>query len=297
MRGRRRQLCLWDGWGVGGRGTLSGYASRGGLLIFHGFRDVQKSNLCGIISFMSASKYGWDPAVLKRLPFVFFDVGSWGILGIYRVSNDSEKKQHGPTTVTRSTRIGNSSATTPGIKLDPLVIWHNHTTLPFTDDLVTYWYPIDKAWWFSIAMLKLLYQRINVWDFHGWVLWWLQGSELVQKGISLLWEGRMAMDPGWFHGKSHLRWPEVCSFDAMVIHWHITRGREWQGPPKQGPPQGAAKGPIFHGETNGLGYPLPFRNTREPRPESPKTGESLAGPPKLRSQLEWAVSFFASHFA
>ena len=116
------------------------------------------------------------------------------------------------------------------------------------------------------------------------------GSEGYQLGRAL------AMDPGWFHGKSHLRWPEVCSFDAMVIHWHTTRGREWQGPPKQGPP-GAAKGPIFPGETNGLGYPLPLRNTREPRPESPKTGESLAGPPKLRSQLEWAVSFFASHFA
>ena len=62
------------------------------------------------------------PCCFEEVALCFFDVGSWGILGIYRVSNDSEKKQHGPTTVTRSTRIGNSSATTPGIKLDPLVI-------------------------------------------------------------------------------------------------------------------------------------------------------------------------------
>lgn len=92
-------------------GTLSGYALQSWVVDFPWVQrcsEVQFMwHICGIISVMSASKYAWDSA--------FFDVGSWGIMGMYRVNMDQ-------TTVTRSTRIENSSATTPGIKLDPLVI-------------------------------------------------------------------------------------------------------------------------------------------------------------------------------
>ena len=143
-------------------------------------------------------------------------------------------------------------------------------------------------------------QRINVWDFHGWrrplvtpVIW--SGSEGYQ-----LWEG-LSHGSWMIYSWEKPPWPaEVCSFDAMVIHcWHITRGREWPGPPKQGPPQGAAKGPIFHGETNGFGvHPSSQKHPRA-------TGGIFKdrGEPRRFSEIAiptgvscW-VSFFASHFA
>ena len=88
-----RQLCLWDGWGVGGRGDPFWLCLQSWVVDFPWVQRCPEVefmwHICGIISFMSASKCAWDPA--------FFDVGSWGIMGIesamIRRKNNMDQQQ------------------------------------------------------------------------------------------------------------------------------------------------------------------------------------------------------------